>query len=39
MALGERLSADCRKLHKIDPLLESNENIFFAVLFTFQESR
>jgi hypothetical protein len=37
--LGERISVDWRNLHKIEPLVESNDKTFFAVLFTCQESR
>lgn len=36
---GERISVDWRNLHKIEPLVESNDKAFFAVLFTCQESR
>ncbi|GMQ79823.1 MAG: hypothetical protein BMS9Abin03_264 [Thermodesulfobacteriota bacterium] len=37
--LGEGLSVNWHNLHKIEPLVESNDNTFFAVLLTFQESR
>jgi hypothetical protein len=36
---GKRLCVDWSNYYKIQPLMVSNEHVFFVMLFTFQESR